>query len=55
MRRCCPIRRHVISAFLLMFVTFGGFSAWAFCAPLAAAVIAQGSGRHRPEQDQFST
>jgi HlyD family secretion protein len=37
------IRRHVIFGILLMFVTFGGFSAWAFRAPLAAAVIAQGS------------
>ena len=28
---------------LLMVVTFGGFGAWAFLAPLAAAVISQGS------------
>ncbi len=37
------IRRHVIFGVLLMVVAFGGFGAWAFRAPLAAAVIAQGS------------
>ncbi|MGA9253516.1 MAG: HlyD family type I secretion periplasmic adaptor subunit [Roseobacter sp.] len=34
---------HTIIGILLMLLTFGGFSLWAFRAPLAAAVIAQGS------------
>jgi HlyD family secretion protein len=37
------IRKHVIFGLALMAVAFGGFGAWAFRAPLAAAVIAQGS------------
>ena len=37
------IRRHVVFGITLMAVAFGGFGAWAFRAPLAAAVIAQGS------------
>ena len=37
------IRRHVLIGGLLLLSTFGGFSLWAFQAPLAAAVIAQGS------------
>ncbi|MBK5927726.1 HlyD family type I secretion periplasmic adaptor subunit [Rhodobaculum claviforme] len=37
------IRRHVLAGCLLLVSTFGGFSLWAFQAPLAAAVIAQGS------------
>ncbi len=37
------IRRHVIFGISLMILAFGGFGAWAFRAPLAAAVIAQGS------------
>lgn len=37
------IRRHAIFGFALMAFAFGGFGAWAFRAPLAAAVIAQGS------------
>lgn len=37
------IRMHTIVGLLLLFVTFGGFGAWATTAPLAAAVIAQGS------------
>lgn len=37
------IRRHVIFGLSLMVVAFGGFGVWAFGAPLAAAVIAQGS------------
>lgn len=37
------IRRHAIFGIVLMFVAFGSFGAWAFRAPLAAAVIAQGS------------
>ncbi|MFZ2099823.1 MAG: HlyD family type I secretion periplasmic adaptor subunit [Oricola sp.] len=37
------IRRHTVIGMLLMLVTFGGFGAWAFTAPLAAAVVAQGS------------
>jgi HlyD family secretion protein len=37
------IRKHVIFALCLMAVAFGGFGAWAFRAPLAAAVISQGS------------
>lgn len=37
------ITRHAIFGITLMVLAFGGFSAWAFRAPLAAAVIAQGS------------
>jgi HlyD family secretion protein len=37
------IRVHTIFGLLLLAVTFGGFGAWATTAPLAAAVIAQGS------------
>ncbi len=37
------IRRQTLFGLCLMLVTFGGFSAWAFRAPLASAVIAQGS------------
>lgn len=37
------IRWHAIFALVLMVVAFGGFGLWAFRAPLAAAVIAQGS------------
>lgn len=37
------IRMHTIIGVLLLVVTFGGFGAWATTAPLAAAVIAQGS------------
>jgi HlyD family type I secretion membrane fusion protein len=37
------IRWHVLVSFFLMIVTFGGFGIWAFKAPLAAAIIAQGS------------
>ena len=37
------IRRQAIFGIALLVVTFGGFGAWAFRAPLAAAVIAQGS------------
>ncbi len=37
------IKWHVLVSFLLMIVTFGGFGIWAFKAPLAAAIIAQGS------------
>jgi len=37
------IRWHVLISFMLMIVTFGGFGIWAFKAPLAAAIIAQGS------------
>ncbi|MFV0475213.1 MAG: HlyD family type I secretion periplasmic adaptor subunit [Pikeienuella sp.] len=37
------IFRHALFAFTLMAVAFGGFGVWAFRAPLAAAVIAQGS------------
>lgn len=37
------IKWHVIVGFSLMIVTFGGFGLWAFQAPLAAAIIAQGS------------
>ncbi|SDZ58880.1 HlyD family secretion protein [Jannaschia faecimaris] len=37
------IKWHVIISFSLMIVTFGGFGLWALNAPLAAAVIAQGS------------
>lgn len=37
------IRRQLVFGLLLLGLTFGGFGAWAFTAPLAAAVIAQGS------------
>ena len=37
------IKWHVRISFFLMIVTFGGFGLWAFQAPLAAAIIAQGS------------
>ncbi len=37
------VRRHVIFGMLLIFSAFGGFGVWATTAPLAAAVISQGS------------
>jgi HlyD family secretion protein len=37
------IRRQTVIGLVLLCVTFGGFGAWAFTAPLAAAVVAQGS------------
>ncbi len=37
------ITAHAVVGLVLMVVAFGGFGAWAFFAPLAAAVIAQGS------------
>lgn len=37
------IGRLAVLGILLMMLTIGGFSTWAFTAPLAAAVIAQGS------------
>lgn len=37
------IRRLAIVGIMVMVVSFGGFGAWAFKAPLAAAVITQGS------------
>ncbi len=37
------VTRHVVFGFTLMAIAFGGFGWWAFNAPLAAAVIAQGS------------
>ncbi|WP_272007875.1 HlyD family type I secretion periplasmic adaptor subunit [Roseovarius sp. ZX-A-9] len=37
------VMKFGILGLVLMIVTFGGFGAWAFRAPLAAAVIAQGS------------
>jgi HlyD family type I secretion membrane fusion protein len=37
------IRRQTIVGLILLTVTFGGFGTWAFTAPLAAAVVAQGS------------
>ncbi len=37
------IRKQAVSGLALMIVCFGGFGAWAFKAPLAAAVITQGS------------
>ncbi|MEM9584310.1 MAG: HlyD family type I secretion periplasmic adaptor subunit [Pseudomonadota bacterium] len=37
------VTRFAVLGILLMVMTFGGFGAWAFRAPLAAAVIAQGS------------
>ena len=37
------VRKQVVFGLLLFVVAFGGFGVWAFRAPLAAAVIAQGS------------
>ncbi len=37
------VTKHIIFGITLMVVSFGGFSLWAFRAPLAAAVISQGS------------
>ncbi len=37
------ISKHVVIGMVLLIVGFGGFGTWAFRAPLAAAVIAQGS------------
>ncbi|TYB82280.1 HlyD family type I secretion periplasmic adaptor subunit [Maritimibacter fusiformis] len=37
------VRKHIVFGLLLFVVAFGGFGVWAFRAPLAAAVIAQGS------------
>ena len=37
------ISRHAIFGLSLMIIAFGGFGAWAFRAPLAAAIISQGS------------
>ncbi len=37
------VTKHFVIGLTLLVVTFGGFGAWAFTAPLAAAVIAQGS------------
>ena len=37
------IRKQMTAGLILLGATFGGFGAWAFTAPLAAAVIAQGS------------
>lgn len=37
------VSRFVTFGLILMLVSFGGFGAWAFMAPLAAAVISQGS------------
>ena len=37
------IWKQTVAGLVLLAVTFGGFGAWAFTAPLAAAVIAQGS------------
>nr|MCU0855594.1 biotin/lipoyl-binding protein [Paracoccaceae bacterium] len=37
------IRGHAILGLTLMALAFGGFGLWSFTAPLAAAVIAQGS------------
>lgn len=37
------IRSHALLGLTLMALAFGGFGLWAFTAPLAAAVIAQGS------------
>lgn len=37
------IRGQTVVGLILLVVTFGGFGAWAFTAPLAAAVVAQGS------------
>ncbi|MFC5387335.1 HlyD family type I secretion periplasmic adaptor subunit [Aquamicrobium segne] len=37
------IRKHTVVGIFLLALTFGGFGAWATTAPLAAAIIAQGS------------
>ena len=37
------IWRQTAIGLLLIAVTFGGFGTWAFTAPLAAAIVAQGS------------
>jgi len=37
------IGKHTVFGVLLMLAAFGGFGYWAFSAPLAAAIIAQGS------------
>ena len=37
------IGKQAFFGFLLLVLTFGGFGSWAMLAPLAAAVIAQGS------------
>ena len=37
------IRKQTIFGLILLALSFGGFGAWAFNAPLAAAVVAQGS------------
>jgi len=37
------VTRHFLFGLILLVVTFGGFGTWAVTAPLAAAVIAQGS------------
>lgn len=37
------IRKQMIFGLILLAATFGGFGAWAFTAPLVAAVISQGS------------
>lgn len=37
------VRNHALAGFLLIAVFLGGFGVWAFRAPLAAAVLAQGS------------
>ena len=37
------IGKHVVFSVVLLVITFGGFGLWAFQAPLAAAIIAQGS------------
>ncbi|MET0943514.1 MAG: HlyD family type I secretion periplasmic adaptor subunit, partial [Mesorhizobium sp.] len=36
-------RKHTVAGLILIGVSFGGFGTWAMTAPLAAAVIAQGS------------
>ena len=37
------IRKQAVFGLVLMIAAFGGFGWWSFSAPLAAAVIAQGS------------
>lgn len=37
------VKKHVIFGLVLLICSFGGFGTWAFKAPLAAAVISQGS------------
>ncbi|MDB6180352.1 HlyD family type I secretion periplasmic adaptor subunit [Paracoccus fistulariae] len=37
------VRKHLVFGLLLLVLSFGGFGAWAFRAPLAAAVMAPGS------------